>query len=212
MDLTYVAVALVMLVDVSGSIDTKEYDLQRGGIVAAFEDKGVQKAIWQQQAIAVTVIEWSDVQRTVVPWRILKDAEAAHAFAGEVAAVKRSSAGGTHLGDAIIVGIDSFGGCGCAPERRVLDVSGDGRSNGGKTAVPAARQAAEAAEVVMYGLPILGDPTEPNLDDYYRQEVVSGRGFAVVAADFGDFARALRQKLAREIASAVPSISIASLP
>jgi hypothetical protein len=86
----------------------------------------------------------------------------------------------------------------------VLDISGDGRSNGGKTTVPAARQVAEAAEVVINGLPILGDPTEPNLDDYYRQEVVSGGGFAVVAADFADFARALRQKLAREIASADP--------
>ena len=205
MDLTYVAVALVMLVDVSGSIDTREYDLQRGGIVAAFEDRGVQKAIWQQQAVAVTVIEWSDVQRTVVPWRILKDADGATRFATEVAAIKRSSAGGTHLGDAIIVGIESISQCGCAPERRVLDISGDGRSNGGKTTVPAARQAAEAAEVVINGLPILGDPTEPNLDDYYRQEVVSGGGFAIVAADFADFSRALRQKLAREIASADPA-------
>ena len=201
MDLTYVAVALVMLVDVSGSIDKSEYELQRGGIVAAFEDGAVQRAIWQQRAVAVTVVEWSDVQRTVVPWRILADADGAIRFASEVAAVTRSSGGGTHIGDAIVVGIQKFAECGCAPERRVLDVSGDGRSNGGKTSVAAAREAAEAAEVTINGLPILGDPTEPDLDEYYKTEIVSGGGFAIVARDFGDFARALRQKLAREIAA-----------
>ena len=93
MDLASVAVALVMLVDVSGSIDNREYDLQRSGIVAAFEDRAVQRAIWQQRAIAVTVIEWSDTQRTVVPWRVLSDADGAVRFAAEVALVKRSSSG-----------------------------------------------------------------------------------------------------------------------
>lgn len=205
MDLTSVAVALVMLVDVSGSIDNKEYDLQRGGIVAAFEDRAVQRAIWQQRAIAVTVVEWSDVQRSVVPWRILTDADGAIRFAAEVAGVRRSSQGGTHIGDAIVVGIETLAFCGCAPERRVLDVSGDGRSNGGKISVAAAREAAEAAEVTINGLPILGDPTERELDEYYRTEIVSGGGFAIVARDFADFARALRQKLAREIADSGPA-------
>jgi hypothetical protein len=204
MDLTSVAVALVMLVDVSGSIDNREYELQRGGIVAAFEDRAVQRAIWQQRAIAVTVIEWSDVQRTVVPWRMIADDDGARRFAAEVALVRRSSAGGTHLGDAIVVGVESFASCGCAPERLVLDVSGDGRSNGGRVTPASAREAAAAREVVINGLPILGDPTEPDLDAYYRDEVVSGGGFAIVARDFHDFARALRQKLAREIAAAAP--------
>ena len=61
------------------------------------------------------------------------------------------------------------------------------------------------------GLPILGDPSEPELDEYYRQEVVAGGGFAIVARDFADFARALRQKLAREIAG-VDFLRIASIP
>jgi len=211
MDLASVAVALVMLVDVSGSIDNREYELQRNGIVAAFEDRAVQRAIWQQRAIAVTVIEWSDTQRTVVPWRVLSDADGAVRFAGEVALVKRSSSGATHLGEAIIAGLESFAACGCEPERRVLDVSGDGRSNGGKVTVTVARVKAETAEVMINGLPILGDPSEPELDEYYRQEVIAGGGFAIVARDFADFARALRQKLAREIAG-VDFLRIASIP
>ncbi len=52
--------------------------------------------------------------------------------------------------------------------------------------------------ITVNGLAILTD--EPDLDDYYRREVVGGSGsFVIAAASIDDFAEAMRIKLLREI-------------
>ena len=48
------------------------------------------------------------------------------------------------------------------------------------------------------GLAILTD--EPDLESYYREEVISGPGaFTMAVATYEDFAEAMRRKLIREI-------------
>jgi hypothetical protein len=87
-----------------------------------------------------------------------------------------------------------------AGERRVIDVSGDGANNNGRPA-GAARDAAVAAGIVINGLPILA--LEPDLDLYYRNNVVGGAGAFVVAVDsFEHFGDAILNKLITEIAGA----------
>lgn len=199
-----VGTALVLLVDVSGSVDEKEYALQRDGIVSAFRDPAVVKAIWNQPygTMAVTAVEWSDSQRVVVPWMFVNDAASAERFARAVAATKRTSAGGTHIGDAIVFGLSLRDSCGCAAARYVFDVSGDGRSNGGRVSVDEARELAIAAGVTINGLAIVDD-TEPDVADHYREHVAGGTGsFVIEANGFEDFARAMRQKLVLEVADA----------
>lgn len=199
-----VGTALVLLVDVSGSVDDKEYALQRDGIARAFRDPAVVKAIWNQPygTMAVTAVEWSDTQRVVVPWMLVSDAASAERFARAVAAVTRTSAGGTHIGDAIIFALELRDSCGCAAARFVFDISGDGRSNGGRVSVDAAREIAIGAGVTINGLPIVDD-TEPDLATHYREHVAGGVGsFVIEANGFEDFARAIRQKLVLEIADA----------
>ena len=78
-----VAVELALLVDVSGSVDNSEYNLQKTGYVNAFKDAIIQSNIASLTGgIAVTYIEWSGAnqQSSLVNWTHVTDAASANAF------------------------------------------------------------------------------------------------------------------------------------
>ena len=154
--MTPVALALVLAIDVSGSVNAARYNLQRHGVAEAFRAPSVQQAVWQAgpNGIAVAVVEWSDMRFPVVPWRFVATPEDMMRLAADIDAVSRTSLGPTHIGEAILFSIAYFGECRCEPLRRVIDVSGDGVSNGGRN-VTAARDAAVEAGITINGLPIL---------------------------------------------------------
>jgi hypothetical protein len=86
--------------------------------------------------------------------------------------------------------------------RRVIDISGDGANNRGRP-VSQARDEAIARGVGINGLPILA--IEPNLDSYYKDNVIGGPGaFMIAAKDYGTFADAILKKLIAEIAAVKP--------
>ncbi|HEX6977971.1 MAG TPA: DUF1194 domain-containing protein [Alphaproteobacteria bacterium] len=206
---TPVGTALVLLADVSASIDAGEYDLQRKGIEAAFRDPAVIKAIWNQPfgAMAVTLVEWSSSQAVIIPWTIIHDETSALAFADAVSRAQRSSLGATHIGDAVEYAMSVLDACPCQPARRVIDVSGDGITNGGRRTADEARDMAVALGVTVNGLPIR-DPAEGDVRTHYEEHVIGGLGsFVAEANGFDDFARALRHKLVLEIADAGPSFA-----
>jgi hypothetical protein len=104
----------------------------------------------------------------------------------------------TALGDAIDYAGKLLRNGGFGQARLIVDVSGDGSTNAGRRA-NLARDDAVAAGVTINGLPILAE--EPNLDKFYRENVIGGEdAFLVVAHGFDDFADAIRNKLVREIA------------
>jgi hypothetical protein len=89
--------------------------------------------------------------------------------------------------------------------RKVIDVSGDGKTNNGPPA-ELVRDELVKRGIVINGLPILserpnfGRPPEADLDVYYEEKVIGGPGaFIVVAKGFADFGRAIRSKMTREI-------------
>lgn len=202
-----VGTALVLLVDVSGSIDTEEYDLQKEGFAKAFRDPAVVNAVWNQPfgRMAVAVVEWSDTAKVVIPWTMVEDEASSYRFAGMLDNIARTSRGSTALGTAIVFAIDQFEACHCEAMRRVIDVSGDGINNSGAIGAGAARDLAVAAGIVVNGLPITGDGSDIGLYEHYDREVKGGDGaFIVEANGFEDFARAIRQKLVLEIALSLP--------
>ena len=80
----------------------------------------------------------------------------------------------------------------------MIDISGDGANNDGRP-VTEARDAAVAAGVTINGLPII--EVEPNLEEYYRDNVIGGPdSFVVVARDTGAFGAAVLRKLLVEVA------------
>src|SRR5712664_1720727 len=78
-----VANAIVFAVDVSGSVNTERYELQRAGIAGIFADKRVEQFL--TDGLAVVIMEWSDGYTVVVPWTILRTPDDALALARRIA-------------------------------------------------------------------------------------------------------------------------------
>ena len=79
----------------------------------------------------------------------------------------------------------------------MIDVSGDGPDNGSAN-LDAARQDARMAGINVNGLAI--ESEDRTLRDYYRDRVIIGSDAFVEPADgFADFARAIKEKLLREL-------------
>ncbi len=197
---------LVLAVDVSGSIDAREKAVQRDGYLAAIRSPEFAAAVRAGPLgkIKLAYVEWAGDggQRLAVPWRVIDGAEAARAFADELAgqAVARFLRG-TSISSALRFSAGLFEGDGA---RRVIDVSGDGPNNAGGI-VTAARDAAVAKGIVINGLPVLLNPAQifPPLDRYYADCVIGGEGaFALPVASVGDLGQAILLKLLREVLSA----------
>lgn len=200
---------LVLSADVSRSVDDQEFILQRRGYATAFQDKRVIDAIRNggMQRIAVVFVEWAaaNMQQVVIDWTLIDSAESANAFAEKLLTLPRAYffGGGTAVGDALYHAAGLFDNNGFEAERRVIDLSGDGRTRNGRPAAPA-RDYVVAQGIVINGLPILG--SEPYLEEFYERDVIGGPGaFSQPAEGFEDFANAVRSKLIREIAGLSPA-------
>lgn len=211
---------LILAIDASLSIDAEEAHLQRQGYIAALTDPKVIKAIQSgtNGQIAVYYFEWASefYQRTVIDWTLIKDEASARAVAEKLAAAPYRGERRTSISGAIRFAAGLFGQ-NFKGERRVIDVSGDGRNNSGPP-MEATRAEVLAKGIVINGLPILNDKPsfggfggyggygpDPNLDKYYQESVVGGPGsFMIPAENFQSFDQAILSKLIREI-SANPS-------
>ena len=211
---TPVDLALVLAVDVSESVNDERYELQHEGIARAFEDPRLADAVGAgpSSAIEVLVMEWSDrdKQAVTVDWTRIADAAAAARFAGAVRTTRRTSAGITGIGDALLAAGAALRRAPAPAERRVIDLSGDGMANIGPS--PASvRDALVGDGITINGLAILAE--EPWLDGYYDANVVGGpRAFLVVAENFEAFAGAILNKLLGEIAGVTPRTRHAAGP
>ena len=200
---TAVDLQLVLAVDASGSVNQYRFELQKQGYVAAFRHARVLNAIRSggNQAIAVTMVQWTGptMQFQVVDWMRIGDERTAAAFAAAVEDTPRQLfGGGTSISGAIDHAMSLFPKNPFRGGRRVVDVSGDGSNNRGRS-VNLARDEAVAAGVGINGLPILA--LEPDLDRYYYDHVIGGPGAFVVAAErYETFGEAILKKLITEIA------------
>lgn len=199
-----VAMALVLAVDVSESVDAGEYQLQHEGIARAFENAQVIDTIQSVGGIDVLMLEWSDrdKQAIVADWTKVGDAASGKAFAAKVRAGKRTSNGLTAVGDALLASGAALENAPDEAARRVIDISGDGMANVGPRPDDI-RDALNAKGITINGLAILA--SEPWLDTYYNNEVIGGDGaFLLQVKDFESFATAIKQKLLAEISARSP--------
>jgi hypothetical protein len=200
---TSVDLALVLAVDASGSVDQHSFDLQKLGYADAFRSPRVLKAIQSgaSQAIAVTMVQWTGpfMQNQVIGWTLIKDEASAHAFAATIERTPRQLfGGGTSISGAIDYARLLLIQSPYVGVRRVIDVSGDGANNRGRS-VTLARDEAVREGIGINGLPILS--LEPDLDRYYYDNVIGGPGaFMIPAENYETFADAVLKKLVMEIA------------
>jgi Protein of unknown function (DUF1194) len=217
--------AVVLAADVSQSIDYKEFGLQRRGHAAAITSTRLLEAIryGPHGAIALCFVEWAGEaeQKVVVGWAVIRNDADARKFTEALLAAPRSYLGSTAIGSAIDFAMNVLGASGPAAERRVIDVSGDGLSNEGRS-VTDARDAALKAGAVINGLAILNRPDAFDIGDdyvyhgnhphppvdlvkYYHDDVIGGFGaFVMRIDDFRDFGDTMIRKLVTEIAEAAP--------
>jgi hypothetical protein len=200
---TPVDLTLVLAVDASGSVDAGRFNLQKQGYADAFANPKVLQAIRSgpMQAIGVAMVQWTgpSMQSDVIGWTVISDKQSADEFAAIIRATpRRLFGGGTSLSGAIDHSVALLAQSPFESARSVIDVSGDGSNNSGRSP-RAARDAAIKAGIGINGLPILS--VEPGLDRYYRDNVIGGPGAFVIAVDdFDQFADAILSKLVAEIA------------
>ncbi len=194
--------ALVLAVDVSESVSSGRYMLQREGIARAFESPQLIEAIaGVPGGIETLVVEWSDPEKIAITvgWTRIASRGSAAAFAAAVRAGKRSSSGLTAIGPALLAAAAAFDYIPEDAAHKVIDISGDGMANFGLPPAEA-RDTLVARGITINGLAILAE--EPWLDEYYRKNVIGGpASFVAVAKDFDSFAEAMLRKLVQEVAS-----------
>ncbi len=194
---------LILMADVSGSVNYEEFRLQRLGYAQALRNPRVLSAIRNGPIgrVAIAYVEWSGhfLKSVVVPWTAVRDPADVEKIAQVLETAPREIyGGGTAVGSAILYGAQSINNNAFIGTRKVVDLSGDGPDKDG---LPAAvgRDQAVAQGVTVNGLPILGD--FPGLDVFFLDHVIGGPGaFSIPARDFKDFQSAILTKLIREIA------------
>ena len=207
-----VALELSLVIDVSGSIDTTEYNLQRAAYAGAFNLPSIQATIaGLNGGVAINVIQFDSSSFTALPWTLLTDNASVSAFASSLASMPRQgSNGGTNIIAGMNASLASFAANSYQGSRMVMDVSGDGEQNqqGCQSsdtvcaALQAVRDNAATAGITVNGLPILA--SAPGLAAYYQSNVITPGGFLKVSADFASFEAAIGSKLYQEISGQAP--------
>jgi Protein of unknown function (DUF1194) len=196
--------ALVLAVDVSGSVDDNRYVLQMEGIAAAFEDSAVQSTLLSgpHRAMLVVLVNWSNKPQIAIPWTVIASAADARAFAARVRRAPRTAEDFTCMSLMMQLVADKLLPQMPLPaERTVVDVSGDGHDNcNPSVSVDSQRDALVDAGVTVNGLPIRAGNEAATIEGWYQAHVIGGAGSFLLPADgYGDFARAIRRKFIIEI-------------
>ena len=190
--------ALILAIDVSNSVDGSEYRLQIDGLADALRDPIVSDALVEAQA-AVAVLLWSGPaeQVTPVPLRSMAGPSDTLLHSAQVRGLPRPYVrSGTAPAEALFAALDLLAGappCG----RHVIDVSGDGVRNTGAQ-VTRARDAAQAQGVTVNAIAI--ETQGHGVAAFYRDQLVTSGGFVMAARGHRDYARAIREKILRELA------------
>lgn len=210
--------ALVLGLDVSGSVDLREYWLQRNGLASALEDPEVVAAFLAipDAPVSVMVFEWSGAyyQRELYPWVSVISPNDLSEIANQLRTDKNvGGKNSTAIGAAILFAGNAFervAGC----WKRTLDLSGDGKNNDGPGPETMANDPS-LHNLTINGLVVIGytgaSSVLPKVDiaelvAYFQRNVIRGPGaFTEVTLGFEDFEHAMKKKLLREIS--VPAFS-----
>ena len=193
--------ALVLAVDVSASVSTREYELQRDGIAAALRDPEVIDWIVAPSGAEVEVFIFEFGNRNYqwywVNWTKITSEAVLARVADTVAAVTRNQQSqSTGLGEALLAGTEALAGRNCA--KKTIDVSGDGKNNVGVR--PQDVHAHLRAEGVTVNGLVIAQQDIAELSAYFHANVIVGsESFVETAGGFEDYARAMKRKLLREL-------------
>ncbi|MCB1957954.1 MAG: DUF1194 domain-containing protein [Rhodocyclaceae bacterium] len=194
-----VDLGLSLVIDVSGSVSTAEYNLQMDGYANAFRSSAVQQNILGGNvgAIGVNVVFFASsfFTTSLDTFAILDSVTAINNFATLLDNFARPGSGGTSIstGTNRAIGLITSTSVGIETSNWVIDVSGDGI--GGSAADRAAAATAASNGITINGLAIEASSTSTTITDYYLANVITADGFVETAAGFDDFQRAVERKI-----------------
>lgn len=209
---TTVGTELILLADVSGSLDDTDFTLQRNGYVAAFRDPNViSKIASQTGGIAVTLVYWSTGQFQSVGWTHIYDAATSNAFADAIMAAARPSSGSTNMAAAMNFAGGLFNNE-FISTTQIVDVSGDGANRDGVQSDTDVQNARDNL-VNNYGVDMINalwiddryffgdDPGDyVQAVPYGIENVIYGAGsFSWIVDDFTEFDEGVKNKIYTEI-------------
>ena len=198
--------SLLLAVDVSGSVDSREYSIQMNGLADALRNGVIADALVQQQAY-VALMQWtgSSRQRVTIDWTQLLSHLDVLNFADRVDNDPRIWRNySTAIGEALTaahLAFEDVEPC----KRRVIDVSGDGVSNEGiEPHHP--RASIDANAITINAIAIETDATD--LTAYFFENVIAGEGaFVATARGFKEYPEQIRRKLQREVLDRVGALT-----
>jgi len=197
-----VDVMLVIALDVSGSVDAEEFDLQREGLARALDSPQIADAIaaGPHKSIAVTVVQWSGFTEQIVKinWRRVSGATDLSALAGDVRQMTRRYDGGaTDIGGLLAFSAQLIAEVPWLGRRQIINIASDGTNNVNRSPL-FERDLAVGKGITINALTVLSAPW--TLDEYFRANVIGGPGaFVEPAENYSGFEYAMRRKLEREI-------------
>ena len=204
--------ALALGLDVSGSVDSREYRLQMGGLAAALDTSKVRQALLMMPSapVQLLVYEWSGPEdpAVILPWTAVRSEAELDAIISQLRATERRQATpGTALGLAMREGVAHLA-TRAECWKRTLDLSGDGKSNLGPRPVDI-KPEIEPTGITINALVIGADTPAPGdlnqdeisgLSRYFQANVIVGAdSFVETALGFNDYAAAMARKLEREL-------------
>jgi len=211
--ITPVDVELQLLIDISGSISTSEYNLQMQGYSNAFASDTVQNAIINgtEGQIAVQLIMWSGAsnQQVMIDWTLVDSIASADSFSSEILSIARPFSGMTAIGSAIEYAYPLFLNNDFLGTDKVIDISGDGTNNSGSSPAEAAANAISNGVDTINGIVISNNQTV--IDQYYDEVIAGDSPFLLAPANFDEFQLAIENKIAAEIEGTIPQQAI-SIP
>lgn len=196
-----VTTELMLSVDISGSIDSYEYDLQMNGYAEAFRDQNVINAVEvMPDGLAVNLQFWASQPAPDIGWRVLKTKQDVLNFANELDNQPRPGANSnsiwnseigtsTNITGAITSATDLIINNQYDGAIQVIDISGDGISNrrqytgsghksnykscksSGNFTCTQLKDASDAA--VKQGIVINGLPIDPSSNQYIAAQYQS---------------------------------------
>ena len=192
-------IALVLAMDVSGSVDPVEYRLQTDGLAFAMRDPAVTEAMVDRR-VAIAVTQWSGARDQTISqnWTRIEEPADVDALAATLSRMPRAFAGSnTGVGAALRHAAGLFAQ---VPDctHRVIDISGDGDENDGFT-LSFDRRAVIDQGITVNALAIEDRGLGQAVTNFFRTRVISRDGFVITARAHVEFADAMRRKLLREL-------------
>lgn len=208
-------VALVLATDVSSSIKSDEYAVQKQGIVNALTHPNMDHLFDEGRRYLFNYMEWSGRSAQAFSgWQVLEKSDDALAFASMIHNWNRSSQEGeTAIAAALRASYGALTEVRGRAVKSVIDLSFDGKDNanfvrGGGPAVGGAVTVRETADmlargdVVVNGLVLAereGAMDTGTLEDYFREYIAGPRSFSVLVPESRHFGAMFLRKLIEEV-------------